>query len=183
VRVIESAGLQWEDIKPAYLSPADGRSAFEQGSVDAWAIWDPFYAVAQEEAKARVLRDSDGLTANRDFYLANREFARAHPEIINAIGEEVQTVAAWAADNPDEVAALLSPILGIEQPILETVNKRRDYSFEPITPEMVAEQQAIAVFAAKTQATRVGLDLSTRIFETVGSRATATKYGFDIKSG
>lgn len=38
---------------------------------------------------------------------------------------------------------------------------------------------AIAVFAAKTQATRVGLDISTRIFETLGSRATATKYGFD----
>jgi alkylation response protein AidB-like acyl-CoA dehydrogenase len=38
---------------------------------------------------------------------------------------------------------------------------------------------AIAVFAAKTLATRVGLDISTRIFETLGSRATATKYGFD----
>ncbi|NJK48163.1 monooxygenase [Candidatus Gracilibacteria bacterium] len=38
---------------------------------------------------------------------------------------------------------------------------------------------AIATFAAKTQATRVGLDISTRIFETLGSRATATKYGFD----
>ncbi|MCU0533417.1 MAG: acyl-CoA dehydrogenase family protein [Hydrococcus sp. Prado102] len=38
---------------------------------------------------------------------------------------------------------------------------------------------AIAVFASKIQATRVGLDISTRIFETLGSRATATKYGFD----
>jgi alkylation response protein AidB-like acyl-CoA dehydrogenase len=38
---------------------------------------------------------------------------------------------------------------------------------------------AIGVFASKTQATRVGLDISTRIFETLGSRATATKYGFD----
>jgi alkylation response protein AidB-like acyl-CoA dehydrogenase len=38
---------------------------------------------------------------------------------------------------------------------------------------------AIAVFAAKTLATRVGLDLSTRIFEVLGSRATSNKYGFD----
>lgn len=38
---------------------------------------------------------------------------------------------------------------------------------------------AIAVFAAKTLATRVGLDLSTRIFEVLGSRATSNQYGFD----
>jgi alkylation response protein AidB-like acyl-CoA dehydrogenase len=38
---------------------------------------------------------------------------------------------------------------------------------------------AIAVFAAKTLATRVGLDLSTRIFEVLGSRATSNKYGVD----
>jgi len=39
---------------------------------------------------------------------------------------------------------LLSPILGIDPSILEVVNQRRDYSFEPMTPEMTAEQQAIA---------------------------------------
>jgi alkylation response protein AidB-like acyl-CoA dehydrogenase len=38
---------------------------------------------------------------------------------------------------------------------------------------------AIDVFASKAIATRVGLNLSTRIFEVLGSRATATHYGFD----
>lgn len=38
---------------------------------------------------------------------------------------------------------------------------------------------AIAVFAAKALATRVGLDITNRIFEVTGTRATATKYGFD----
>ena len=38
---------------------------------------------------------------------------------------------------------------------------------------------AIAVFSAKAFATRVGLDISTRIFEVMGSRATASQHGFD----
>lgn len=38
---------------------------------------------------------------------------------------------------------------------------------------------AIAVFTAKALATRVGLDITSRIFEVTGTRATATKYGFD----
>jgi sulfonate transport system substrate-binding protein len=144
LQVIESAGLKWEDIKPVYLSPAEARSAFEQGNVDAWAIWDPFYAVAEAAAKARVLRDSKDLVSNRDFYLANKSFAEQHPDIIIAIRKETQAVATWADKNPAEVAQLLSPMLKIDKPILEKVTKRRDYSFEPMTPEMVTEQQAIA---------------------------------------
>jgi len=38
---------------------------------------------------------------------------------------------------------------------------------------------AIAVFAAKTFATKVGLNVTNRIFELMGTRSTATKYGFD----
>lgn len=38
---------------------------------------------------------------------------------------------------------------------------------------------AIAVFAAKAFATKVGLNVTNRIFEVMGTRSTATKYGFD----
>jgi alkylation response protein AidB-like acyl-CoA dehydrogenase len=38
---------------------------------------------------------------------------------------------------------------------------------------------AISVFAAKAFATRVGLDITTGIFEVMGTRSTSTKYGFD----
>jgi len=40
-------------------------------------------------------------------------------------------------------------------------------------------EAAIAVSAAKALATKVGLDITTRIFEVTGTRATATRYGFD----
>ncbi|RAM51893.1 MAG: monooxygenase [Hapalosiphonaceae cyanobacterium JJU2] len=38
---------------------------------------------------------------------------------------------------------------------------------------------AIAVFTAKTFATRIGLNITNRIFEVMGTRSTASKYGFD----
>lgn len=38
---------------------------------------------------------------------------------------------------------------------------------------------AIAVSAAKALATKSGLDITTRIFEVMGTRSTATRYGFD----
>jgi len=144
VKVLESGGLSWNDIQPVYLAPADARAAFEQGSIDAWAIWDPFYAAAQIQADARVVRNSSGLVANRDFYLSTPKFANQYANVIQQIRLETEAVAAWAAKNPTDVAKLLSPILKIDEPILERVTKRRSYGFESITPKMVAEQQAIA---------------------------------------
>jgi sulfonate transport system substrate-binding protein len=142
--ILEESGLQWSDVEAVNLTPADARAAFEQKNIDGWVIWDPFYAAAQEQVDARVIRDSEGLAANRDFYLATNSFAAENADVIEAIAAETQSVAEWAEANPDEVVGILSPILGIDAPILDVVNARRNYSFEPINDEMVAEQQQIA---------------------------------------
>jgi sulfonate transport system substrate-binding protein len=144
VKVLETGGLTLKDVEPVFLSPAEARSAFEQGSIDGWVIWDPFYAAAQTQIKARVLRDSDGLAANRDFYLASRAFVDPNRDIIEAIATETQAVATWADANPDEVVEILSPILGIDAAILNVVTRRRNYGYESISDDMVAEQQQIA---------------------------------------
>ncbi len=144
VKILESGKLALSDIEPVYLAPADARAAFEQGSIDAWVIWDPFYAAAQVQSEARVVRNSSGLVNNRDFYLATKAFADQHADVIKQIRAETQTVASWASKNPTQVAALLSPILKLDPGILEIVTKRRNYGFEPVTPQIVAEQQAIA---------------------------------------
>ncbi|TGQ20014.1 ABC transporter substrate-binding protein, partial [Mesorhizobium sp. M00.F.Ca.ET.216.01.1.1] len=39
VKALQQAGLAYTDIHPVYLTPADARAAFVQGSVDAWVIW------------------------------------------------------------------------------------------------------------------------------------------------
>jgi sulfonate transport system substrate-binding protein len=143
-KALKSAGIKWTDIDPANLTPADARAAFQQGNVDAWVIWDPFYAAAQAQKDVRVVKDSKGLAANRDFYLANKSFAQPNVKIIEAIREETQAVATWADANPAEVVKILAPILNVDVSILDVVTRRRSYGFEPIQADMVAEQQEIA---------------------------------------
>ncbi len=60
VRAVEKAGLQWSDITPVYLPPADARAAFERGSVDAWAIWDPFKIIAVRDRARRCCAMATG---------------------------------------------------------------------------------------------------------------------------
>jgi sulfonate transport system substrate-binding protein len=144
VEALTAAGLKYSDIQPIYLPPADGRAAFEQGSVDAWAIWDPFFTVAKRATGARILKDGEGLVANREFYLAAKPFNDQYPDRIKAILEELQKVDEWAATQSTEVAKLLSPELGIDVPALEEISRRRPYGMQPITDEVVTYNQKLA---------------------------------------
>ncbi len=144
VEALKAAGLKYSDIKHASLPPADARAAFEQGKVDAWAIWDPFYTAAKRATGARVLQDGEGLVANREFYLATKTFADQQPQYLKIILEEIQKIDDWAASQSTEVANLLSPELGIDVPTLEEITKRRPYGVQAITNEAIAYQQKIA---------------------------------------
>ncbi|RXX18633.1 ABC transporter substrate-binding protein, partial [Streptococcus oralis] len=52
---LDDAGLSLDDVEPVYLQPSEGLAAFKGGSVDAWAIWDPFTSQAEADAGAKVL--------------------------------------------------------------------------------------------------------------------------------
>lgn len=144
VKALEAAGIQYSDINPAFLKPAEARAAFEGGNLDAWATWDPYLAAAEKSAGARLLTDATGIAANRGYYLARKGFVDEHPEILKLILDEVKKVDRWAAGNPVEVAKFLEKQLGIEASVLEVSEKRRNYGVFPLSDEEIAGQQQIA---------------------------------------
>lgn len=144
VKALESVGLQLSDITPTYLSPADARAAFENGKVDAWAIWDPYLAVAETAANARIIVDATGLAPNRGYYLASQAFIDKHPDALKIVLDGVKTRSDWAKSNPTEVAKFLATTLGIDAAPLEKAEKRREYGVLPLTDEVIAKQQEIA---------------------------------------
>lgn len=144
LQVLEKFGLQYSDIQPIYLPPADARAALVKGSLDAWVIWDPFYAAAQKAINARVLIDGTEVNKQGGYYLASRKFATENPETIKAILEEIKTLEDWSDKNRDEVAATLSPVLGIDLETMKTATQRRKFGVVPIDSNLVALQQKVA---------------------------------------
>ncbi|MDX8049178.1 LLM class flavin-dependent oxidoreductase [Lentzea sp. BCCO 10_0798] len=70
---LRSAGLTTKDVTLNFLQPADAYGAFTQGKIDAWAVWDPYTAQAQQEAKARVLVTGEGRSNGYGFQVAGRK--------------------------------------------------------------------------------------------------------------
>lgn len=144
VRALEEAGLKYSDIQTVYLPPSDARAAFERGSVDAWVIWDPYQAAAEQQLQARTLRNGQGIVDNLQFYLATKPYAEQHPEVITALVEEVRAVGEWSKAHPEEVTAQVAPLLGLPADITLTSVKRQGYGAQFLNPQTVAAQQKIA---------------------------------------
>lgn len=143
VSALRHAGLTWSDIKPVYLQPSDGRVALQSGAVDAWAVWDPFEAAA-EVAGAKILTDGTGLMPNRAFYLSSRDFATKDADALKAAIGAIREIEAWEPAHIDQIATDLSKTIGVPPQILKVWFTRQKYGVGPITPAIIADQQAIA---------------------------------------
>jgi sulfonate transport system substrate-binding protein len=144
VKALAAHGLAYSDITTEFLKPADGRSAFEAGHVDAWAIWDPFFTAARIATGATVLVDGTHLVQNREFFVAQRTFAHDHPDVLATILDEVNRADQWVIAKPREVSEILAPDVGVDASILEQIARSTARGVQPITEQTIADQQAIA---------------------------------------
>jgi aliphatic sulfonates family ABC transporter substrate-binding protein len=140
---LEEAGVDPLEVEIHFEPPERALRSFQAGSVDAWAIWDPWLSDARLELGARVLRDATGLLKNSAYYVARREFAERQPEILAQLRAELQTVAAWAQHEPARAANLVAPGFGVSARAL-AASFDRELRSVGVTREHVAAQQHIA---------------------------------------
>ena len=143
-QALDRAGLKFSDIRQVHLQPSDAAAAFRTRGTDAWAIWDPFYAVAELDPETRVLTTAEGLAPSNYFFLAHRPFATAQPETVRLLLEAVNGAAAWAASHPDELAALMAEVTGVPLPAQRLAAPRGVYAVQPMDDAVIAVQQGIA---------------------------------------
>jgi sulfonate transport system substrate-binding protein len=145
VRALEKAGIAWSDVTPIWLAPAEARAAFERGSIDAWAIWDPFYAATEVDVKPRVLTNGVGLSNNNSFYLASKPLAEQHPQTVKALFDGLTRADAYVQSHRKEAAQLIADFSGLGLATVHRFIARRPVSpVKPMWPEVIADQQRVA---------------------------------------
>jgi len=141
---LEKSGVPLKEIEVAYLTPADGRAAFEKGAIDAWVSWDPFFAAVQRQSSVRVLADGTGIASYQRYYLASTRFAQARPDVLRVIYTALDKAGKWVKAHPREAAELLAPVWGLDVATIEQANGRRSYEVRPVVAGGLDEQQRIA---------------------------------------
>lgn len=144
VQTLEKAGLTYADITPVYLTPPDAGPAFANGSIDAWAIWDPYFAIGETKQSGRILINAREVTKSSSFYIAHRDFAKNHGAILQQIVDVTTATAKWAEQHRDEVAKSLAAVTGIPLDIQTIAANRSAFAVGPVTDDIIATQQGVA---------------------------------------
>ncbi len=144
LKLLEKNQLTLQDIQVVYLPPADARAAFEKGAVDAWVIWDPFFAAAEQQIGARVLATGQNLVSNHQFYLADRKFAEQHPEVLKTVVQQLNQTTEWVKTHQDDAARLLEKPTALDFNILKTSISRMGFGVTTLSSEVIQQQQYVA---------------------------------------
>jgi sulfonate transport system substrate-binding protein len=144
VLALEKAGLTYADITPVYLTPPDAGPAFANGSIDAWSIWDPYFAIGEIKQNGRILVSSSDIGRTNSFFIANRDFAKNHGPVLQQIIDVTSTTAKWAEAHRDQVAKSFSVVTGTPLDIQTVAANRESFFVGPITDDIIATQQGVA---------------------------------------
>ena len=144
IATLEKAGLSYEDITPVYLSPPDAGPAFANGSIEAWAIWDPYFAIGEKRQNGRILINAYEVAKNNSFYLANRDFANTHVRETRDVIDGLAEAARWAEAHRADVASALAAVTGVPLEAQVVAADRASFVIGPVTDEIIATQQAVA---------------------------------------
>lgn len=145
-KVLEKAGLSWQDIEPIWLPPADARAALDKGSIDAWSIWDPYLSAVELTGKVDVLIDGTDFPKTYSYYIANPKFTTAHPHAVDKVLKSLNEADTWILNNQTLAIDLYSTSTGLSKEVAQSALDRRlkPSPIRPLTAENIASQQKIA---------------------------------------
>ncbi|MBA4247530.1 MAG: aliphatic sulfonates ABC transporter substrate-binding protein [Microbacterium sp.] len=123
LQALAEEGLTLADISLQNLQHADGKTALETGAVDAWAGLDPLLATSVYNGAAEIIYDNVDFNSY-GFLNATEDFITNHPDLAQLVVNAYEKARLWALENPDETAAILAEVAGIDIAIAEATIAR-----------------------------------------------------------
>lgn len=138
--VLERAGLKPSDVTVVYLSPGDAKAAMASGSVDAWATWGSYIALATTRDHARILVDSRGYLSGVAFEAANARAIGAKRPQLDDFLRRLAKAQRWAKDHQDLYAHALAVDTGLPLDVAQWTVSHYSTLAVPIDAQVEAEE-------------------------------------------
>lgn len=164
VGALAQVGLTPADIQSVPLQPSDAAAAFRSGAIDAWAIWDPFLAIAEQDPTTRVLAQASDVAPSNSYFLGSRAWVTRSPDQVMAILGAINAGADWARLHPDALAGLMAEFTGVPIEAQRVAAPRGVYAVQAMDDAIVAQQQAVADTFARLRIISMKIDVRAAVW-------------------
>lgn len=149
-KVLDQAGLSAKDVQIIQLQPDEAISAFENGSVDAWSIWEPFLSLETIKKGAKLLVNGEATDLySPGFTLVRTQFADQHPELVVKFLKVYDHAVKWQKSHPEEAVTLYARLKNLDKKVVTQVLNNTEPLNKPISKKIINAQQHTADFQYK----------------------------------
>lgn len=149
---LEKAGYKITDATFAPLGPVDAKIALVAGSIDGWAVWEPYVSYAVLKDNARVVADGAGLTPTLTFIIASDQAIATKREAIADFLRRLDKARNWSREHIEDYAKNTAELTKLPEDVLVRAYKAQDTRPIAIDDGVVKEFQE-----ASDRATRYGI--------------------------
>ena len=154
---LEKAGIKPEAATFAPLNPVDAKVALMAGSVDAWAVWEPYVSFAILKDKARPTADGAGLTPTITFIVASDSAIATKRAAVQDLLNRLNKARLWSLDHLAEYARTTASLTKLPEDVLLSA-----YTAQRTSPIVIDAAIVKEIQEASDRATRYGI-LSKRL--------------------
>jgi sulfonate transport system substrate-binding protein len=149
---LEKSGNKIEDATFAPLVPVDAKVALLAGSIDGWAVWEPYVSYAKLKDGARVVADGDGLTPTISFIVASESAIATKRAAVADLVQRLDKARLWSLDHRGEYAKSTAELTRFPEDVLLAA-----YTAQRTRPIAIDDNVVKEVQAASDRATRYGI--------------------------
>ena len=143
LQTLEEHGLTLDDVVVENLQHADGKAAIEAGAVDAWSGLDPLLSTSVANGASKIIYDNIDFNSY-GFLNATEDFITNHADLAQLVVNAYEKARAWAIENPQETAAILAEVAGIDIEIATAViADRTNLEVDPVPGQAQLDVLAI----------------------------------------
>ncbi|HEY8337472.1 MAG TPA: ABC transporter substrate-binding protein [Tardiphaga sp.] len=149
---LEKAGYKTSDATFAPLGPVDAKIALVAGSIDGWAVWEPYVSYAVLKDNARVVADGAGRTPTLTFVVASDQAIATKRDAVADLLRRLDKARTWSRSHLDGYAKSTAELTKLPEEVLARAYKAQDTRPIAIDDAVVKEFQEAA-----DRATRYGI--------------------------
>ena len=149
---LEKSGSKIEDATFAPLGPVDAKIALVAGSIDGWAVWEPYVSYATLKDNARIVATGEGLTPTITFIVASDAAIASKRAAVQDLVQRLNRARLWSLDHLAEYAKSTADLTKLPEDVLLSA-----YTAQRTAPIAIDENIVKEVQEASDRATRYGI--------------------------
>ena len=158
--ILKKAGVTQDELDLRDLNPRDGKTAFEDGTVQAWGIWPPF--VEQQVLSGVGMTLPQGDARIHSILSIRNAFREKHPKLAQAAVNVLRRAKRWILDNPAEAQRIVAETLNLKIEVVKLAWPKHDWN-ATINKDVVEDLQRKADYLKEAALIVRAVDVATLI--------------------